>query len=112
MVWARTSAAAKRTMKIILPPSLAPSASVLLNQVEDKVVALLSPVAGCFSRVHGQVIYAASLLPRATWSERISVRGSPLDWDPTSCALHVMLKNGTATRVVALDVLVWSGNDI
>lgn len=56
MVWARTSAAAKRTMKTILPPCLAPSASVLPNQVEDKVVALLSPVAGCFSRVHGQVI--------------------------------------------------------
>ena len=86
MAWARTSAAAKRTTKIILPPSLVPSASVLLDQVEHKVAALLSPVAGCFSCAYGRVICAASLLPRATRSERIGVRGSLLDWGPASGA--------------------------
>lgn len=57
-VRARTSAAAKRATKITHPPSLAPSASALPDQVEDKVAAL-SPAAGLFLCVC--IICAASV---------------------------------------------------
>lgn len=37
-VWAPTCAAARRATRIILPPSLAPFASVLPSQVDDTVM--------------------------------------------------------------------------
>lgn len=64
MAWAPTCAAARRTTRTILPPSPAPSASALPDQVEDGTAALLPLAAWCFPGVRvGEVICAALLVP-------------------------------------------------
>lgn len=99
MAWAPTCAAASRATRIILPPSPAPSASALPDQVEDGTAVLLPLAVWCFPGVRVGEVICAALLP-----------AHPGASTPGQGALsyHISLPMCDVTGVVALcPCLLW-----